>query len=65
VDEGQRTSRAGLVAPQLFDDIILFPSEHGDSEPIYLWRESYTSAAAGKGLDAEEIGDAALKALFV
>ena len=74
---GQETSR-GPVRPWHEEDVVLFLSKDGDTEPIYLWREPKVPlpppppptaagilAGAEKPGGAEEAGDAALKALFV
>jgi hypothetical protein len=53
------------------EDVVLFLSNDGDSEPIYLWRERSVASAplpapadAGQTLAAKEEVDAEMKALF-
>jgi len=78
VAQGQATNRGGHVGPWHQEDVVLFLSKDGDCEPIYLWRETkvplpllLTPIAANIPADGaesgcdEEVGDAALKALFV
>ena len=74
---GQETSRRGLVRPWHEEDVVLFLSKDGDTEPIYLWRKpkvpppllpapiaADVPAGVEESRGAEEAGDAALKALF-
>ena len=73
--EAGGSSRRGPVRTWHVEDVVLFLSNDGDSDPIYLWRERLaasspsTLAPAGaivlKVLDAaEELIDAGLQALF-
>jgi len=67
-------SSRGKVLPWHQEDVVLFLSKDGDSEPIYLWRErlaqvtppaySVSDLASAEQSAAEEPIDAALKALF-
>jgi len=72
---GHATSR-GQVNPWHVEDVVLFLSKDGDTEPIYLWREPKVPPSPPTPTDddvppgteeyggAEEPGDASLKALF-
>jgi len=69
--EGGGSSR-GKVLPWFQQDVVLFLSKDGDSDPIYLWRERLTLPPAISDVSviqesgaAEEPGDVALKDLFV
>jgi hypothetical protein len=35
---GARGGQRGILQPWHMEDVLLFLSDHGDSEPIYLWR---------------------------
>ncbi len=49
---GARGGQRGMLQPWHMEDVVLFLSDDGDSEPIYLWRKRPESA------------DAALKQVF-
>jgi hypothetical protein len=70
-EEQSGSSRGGPQRPWHMEDVVLFLSNDGDSEPIYLWRERPVASApfpipadAGQTLAAKEEVDAGLQALF-
>ncbi len=70
-EEDSGSSRGGPQRPWHMEDVVLFLSNDGDSEPIYLWRERPVASAplpapapVGQAVVGEEAVDAEVKALF-
>jgi hypothetical protein len=62
---GARGGQRGIVNPWEEEDVVLFLSNDGESEPIYLWRKRpVASAPLPATSEVEETVDAGLKEVF-